>query len=398
MLNPMSKFPLSFVLFVALFVSCGYSDGDYAPSSSSSESVSSVAVTISSPSGNGNTNGPSSGLITAGEWNDLANWSSWQHLGRSQAYSADFDRWQINTADRVSIRVGAPDNRPAYDAEVKLFQGYSLLYTARTNQEGVAELFANLTDNAQNNAVNSQALSLEINGVEFQGAVKLMADGINYFTTATNLSSNRTELAFLVDATGSMSDELNFLKEDLRDVIRRIKVANGNLDVATAAVFYRDEGDDYVTRHSGFSNDISTTVEFIRQQSAHGGGDFPEAVHSALQVAVNELEWSTEARSRIAFLLLDAPPHEDRQVMNEYRSLVESAAAKGIRIVPVTASDIDKATEFLMRQTAIATNGTYVFITNDSGIGNDHIEATVGDYEVEFLNDLLVRLVGEYTE
>ncbi len=119
---------------------------------------------------------------------------------------------------------------------------------------------------------------------------------------------------------------------------------------------------------------------------------------AALRVAVDELQWSAQARTRIAFLLLDAPPHEDRQVMEEYRELVKSAAAKGIRIVPVTASGIDKATEFLMRQTAIATNGTYVFITNDSGIGNDHLEATVGDYEVEFLNDLLVRLVGEYTE
>ncbi|MEM8907449.1 MAG: hypothetical protein AAGD05_06350, partial [Bacteroidota bacterium] len=33
-----------------------------------------------------------------------------------------------------------------------------------------------------------------------------------------------------------------------------------------------------------------------------------------------------------------------------------------------------------------------------SGIGNDHLEPTVGDYEVELLNDLLVRLIGEYIE
>ena len=189
-----------------------------------------------------------------------------------------------------------------------------------------------------------------------------------------------------------------YLVQHLLSVIRRIEAVNANLDVATATVFYRDEGDDYVTRHSGFTDDVSTTVEFINQQYAHGGGDFPEAVHAALRVAVDELQWSAQARTRIAFLLLDAPPHEDRQVMEEYRKLLKSAAAKGIRIVPVTASGIDKATEFLMRQTAIATNGAYVFITNDSGIGNDHIEATVGDYEVELLNDLLVRLVGEYTK
>ena len=42
--------------------------------------------------------------------------------------------------------------------------------------------------------------------------------------------------------------------------------------------------------------------------------------------------------------------------------------------------------------------GNYVFITNHSGIGNDHLEPTVGDYEVEFLNDLMVRLINESLE
>jgi hypothetical protein len=84
--------------------------------------------------------------------------------------------------------------------------------------------------------------------------------------------------------------------------------------------------------------------------------------------------------------------------MDEYRALTLRAAAKGIRIVPIVASGIDKSTEFLMRLTAIATNGTYVFITDDSGIGDDHLEASVGEFEVEFLNNLLVRVVGEMVE
>lgn len=47
---------------------------------------------------------------------------------------------------------------------------------------------------------------------------------------------------------------------------------------------------------------------------------------------------------------------------------------------------------------AIFTDGTYVFITNHSGIGNEHIEPTIGEYQVELLNELIVRLIGEYTE
>ena len=82
--------------------------------------------------------------------------------------------------------------------------------------------------------------------------------------------------------------------------------------------------------------------------------------------------------------------------MTVYRNLIAQYAQSGIRIVPVVASGIDKSTEFLMRMTAIRTHGTYVFITDDSGIGGEHLEPTVGEYEVEFLSDLLVRLIGRF--
>ena len=64
----------------------------------------------------------------------------------------------------------------------------------------------------------------------------------------------------------------------------------------------------------------------------------------------------------------------------------------------MAASGVDKNTEFMLRFFAIATGGTYVFLTNHSGVGLDHIAASVGDYEVEPLNSLIVRLIGEYTE
>lgn len=51
-----------------------------------------------------------------------------------------------------------------------------------------------------------------------------------------------------------------------------------------------------------------------------------------------------------------------------------------------------------MRFLAITTNGTYVFITNHSGVGNEHLEPSVGEYEVEYLNDLLVRLINKYAQ
>ena len=110
------------------------------------------------------------------------------------------------------------------------------------------------------------------------------------------------------------------------------------------------------------------------------------------------MQWSTSAKSRIAFLLLDAPPHNGSQIKDDLHTSIQKAAKKGIKIIPIVASGINKETEFLMRNFSITTNGTYVFITNDSGVGNDHLEPTVGEYEVEYLKDLMVRLITKYTE
>ena len=74
------------------------------------------------------------------------------------------------------------------------------------------------------------------------------------------------------------------------------------------------------------------------------------------------------------------------------------AAEKGVRIIPVAGSGIDKSTEYLMRSFALTTNGTYVFLTDHSGVGNAHIEPTTDEYEVEKFNDLLIRVIGQFTE
>jgi hypothetical protein len=170
------------------------------------------------------------------------------------------------------------------------------------------------------------------------------------------------------------------------------------MDIRTAALFYRDEGDDYVTRYENLTNKPEETLDFIKEQGAAGGGDYPEAVHTALETAMQELAWEEGNYSRLAFLLLDAPPHYQSEVFDSIRKSIRLYAAKGIKIIPVAASGVDKNTEFLLRMMAMFTDGTYTFITNHSGIGNDHLTPTIGEYQVELLNDLIVRLVTKYTE
>lgn len=350
------------------------------------------------PGGNPGGTGSQPGVITAGEWNDLAHWTFWKEIITKEPYHLVPHHWKFFPHRRVAVRLVDMKGAPVIDALIQLKQGTTTLYTARTDNKGTAELWAGLLESNYNTAAS--ALQLDINGGrKLVPAVTYFDEGVNVVTLPDNTAPvHKIEVAFAVDATGSMGDELEYLKTELLDVINRVKGNNPAATVATASVFYRDEGDEYVTRVSNFSTDPQSTINFIKAQRADAGGDWPEAVHTALEKSVNELQWSASARSRLLFLLLDAPPHDTPAVLKSLQATVPWASAKGVKIIPITASGIDKDTEFLMRFFALATNGTYVFVTNHSGIGGDHLEPTVGEYDVEFLNNLMVRLINHYAQ
>ena len=338
---------------------------------------------------------PQGGLVTAGEWNDLDNWDFYQKTLMKEPFKGFPDDWQMYTNHRIAVAITAK-NKPAANATVTLFRNDTPIWTAKTDNLGRAELWVGAFQKEKE--LNTALLRLKVNE-QWVSTAAISETQVNRIALDEALPSptNQVQIAFMVDATGSMGDELEFLKMDLKKVINEVQKTNNQLKISTATVFYRDEGDEYVVKHSPFTEDINQTTEFISQQRADGGGDFPEAVDKAL-VQLNQLQWQPEARTRIAFLVLDAPPHNKPAVINSIQYSVKTAAASGIKLIPVVASGIDKTTEFLMRFIAMYTNGTYVFITDHSGIGNKHLEPSVGEYQVEKLSDLMVRLIKKYSE
>lgn len=338
---------------------------------------------------------PKGGLVTAGEWNDLDNWAFYQKTLMKEPFKGFPDDWQMYTNHRIAVALTAK-NKPAANATVTLFRNDTPIWTAKTDNLGRAELWVGAFQKEKE--LNPTLLRLKVNE-QWVSTAAISETQVNRIALDETLPSptNQVQIAFMVDATGSMGDELEFLKMDLKKVINEVQKTNTQLKISTATVFYRDEGDEYVVKHSPFTEDINQTTEFISQQRADGGGDFPEAVDKAL-VQLNQLQWQPEARTRIAFLVLDAPPHNKPAVISSIQYSVKTAAASGIKLIPVVASGIDKTTEFLMRFIAMYTNGTYVFITDHSGIGNKHLEPSVGEYQVEKLSDLMVRLIKKYSE
>ena len=349
--------------------------------------------------GNGNS---MAGVVTAGEWNDLDNWGFWNELmsGQNEGKFYEYlNYWSLYTGDRFAVTVVDASGNAVCGAKVELFvdDSQKAEWTAITDNTGSAELWYNIGSPIDLGV--EMTFTAAVDGVKIEKPLNHSVGKVNMNTLVADQVSprNSADIAFIVDATGSMGDEIDFLKDDLLNIIERAS-ASTTKELRTAALFYRDEGDEYVTKEKDFNTDPKETLKFIQEQAAQGGGDYPEAVHTALEKALQNLTWGENNYARIAFLLLDAPPHYQKDVISSLKKSIQLYAANGIKIIPIAASGIDKNTEFLLRLMAIYTDGTYTFITDHSGVGNDHLEPSISEYQVELLNDLIVRLIQKYTE
>ena len=348
---------------------------------------------FSSSSSPGTGTGGQAGVLTAGEWSDLRDWAFWQSVLQRSEWTTLPATWQLYPTERYTVTLTSLNGQPLAGAHVMLGGGTAGITEAVTNRLGEAELFPTLFQPAA--ATAPLSVQVRYQGQTFAAAPLVATEHQATRTVAVQPApASAVDIMFVVDATGSMGDEISYLKNELRDVIDRTKGQVPGTDLRLASVFYRDKGDDYLTRAQPFTSDANQLLAFVQAQQADGGGDFPEAVDEALAVALQQ-DWRTEARCRLLFLVLDAPPHPEAAA--RIQALTQQAASRGIRLIPVTASGIDLNTEFLMRALAVSTSGTYVFLTDDSGIGNTHLTPTVGPYQVEYLNNLLVRLITAYS-
>ena len=331
-------------------------------------------------------------LVTAGEINDFNKWKMWEDF-TERDFKVYGQYWKLYPKQRFCAQLQNDAHAPVVGKEIYLIDknSHDTVWRAVTDNTGKAELWAGMDQDVYD---AKKEYSIESNHAKAIDRPAPFEQGINRMKLNTPCNTNNTvDIAFVVDATGSMGDEIEFLKLELEEVLRNTSAQFTDLDLRAASVFYRDDGDQYLTKHVDFDNDLLKTMNFIKLQKADGGGDTPEAVEAALHTALDSLTWSSHARTKLLFLVLDAPPHNGTQA--DLYALMQKAASNGVRIIPIVCSGADKSTEFLMRSLALATNGTYVFLTDNSGIGNTHMKPTTDVFSVELLNNLLQRLIRQ---
>ena len=358
----------------------GYSSGYESTSSSSSSSGENIEA----------------GTLTAGTWNDIDNWDFWLELidNPESSYFDQPNDWGFSLNQRLEIML-LDGEKPAVDTSVHMYDANGAqVWQSRTNNRGIAQLYPNIFEDQ----IGPFSIEIETQAgmIAYNEYLSLPVNKSLAMEVEALPAENIVDLMFVIDTTSSMCDELRYLQTELRYVINESKASfNTNSILRSSVNFYRDEGDAYVTRSFPFSEDIDDVVSHLDAQGCRGGGDYPEAVGAALEDAIQGHDWSPSAQARLLFLVLDAPPHQNEETLLSIQNSIEMAAEKGIQIIPIASSGIDKSTEFFLRSIDIATHGTYVFLTDHSGVGGAHLEASVGEFDVRPLNELLVELIQE---
>ena len=336
------------------------------------------------------------GLLTGGEWRDNSNFIFWRRLfDQREDWQDTMSTWKIDTLGRIFVRVTGSDGNPGAGLRVKLADDNVIIWQTVTDSRGEAFLFDGLDPDSQNTP--DEIIVEYVDGNYIKASVpsdyKNIDTPVEITVPVSAPMRKQLDLMLMMDTTGSMSDELSYLKTELKDVIDRVSEQT-RADINLSVNFYRDLEDDYVVRDFGFTPNISIALDHLSDQYANGGGDYEEAVTLALKNGLTAHQWRDKSE-KLMLLVLDAPPHLD-DALADMKKLMIRAADMGVRIIPVASSGVDTATEYLCRSLAIATGGTYTFLTNDSGIGGSHLEPTIGSYDVEKLNDMLVRIINDY--
>jgi hypothetical protein len=339
--------------------------------------------------------------LNAGEIDDNAQWGHYLQYRTDFLQTGRYFR-DVDVSQRQIITVKDSEGLPVPDARVQVFNGQDLLVESRTYADGRTLFFPSAWQNGQTGNGYRVAVQKDQTAVDFtldpQSSEEWFVE-----LDAPSDETTRLDVLFLLDATGSMGDEIAQLQENILAISAQIDDLPGELDVRYGLVTYRDRGDEYVTRTYDFVSDVNDFQNELSQVRAAGGGDNPESLNEALHVAVHDVSWRDDEEAiKLMFLVADAPPHLDYPNDYDYGQGMVAAAWRGIKIHPIASSNTPQNAEYIFRQIASYTMGHFVFLTYENGTSGeagtqrDDLQAGQdGNYGVAQLDDLVLRLITD---
>lgn len=345
---------------------------------------------------------PLAATVSAGMVDDNADFGEYLSFLQRHRH-VELHRRDVRERYRVEVRDAL--DRPVPDAELALaWRGGSVVW-ARADAGGSAWLHPRALLGPE---ADGESLEVQVRAPGARGGVQYARAALQRgqkhgvvlrLPRAADVARPTLDLVFLVDATGSMGDEIAKLKASMRSIAEQIAQLPGRPDLCLGLVAYRDRTDAFLTRRHDLTDRLGDFQHALAQLQAHHGGDYPEALNEALAEAVHGVSWRGAGTTRLVVLVGDAPPHLDYGGP-QYDETIAAALARGIKLHAVGASGLDAQGESVFRQMAQWSGGRFVFLTYrdarhpGSGPGPETVH-DVRHYSVDTLDRLIVRLVRD---
>ncbi|MBM82164.1 MAG: hypothetical protein CMJ78_16480 [Planctomycetaceae bacterium] len=339
------------------------------------------------------------GTLTAGSLDDHVKFDEFRKYISETLQSGIASPPNFDVNSRAVIKVINEQGQSVSDARIvvnatspnqQVSKAAPLLVT-QTGSDGRSLFMANMDARGQGNE-----FYLSVTAPDSQETItnKVTLEEIPWTVTVPKAESKlpqQLDLALVIDTTGSMSDELEFLKAEIDSIAASVRQRFPKVDQRYSLILYRDQGDQYVTRTFDFTDSLVEFRQTLSEQRADGGGNYPEAMHLALEQST-ELSWRKKNTARVMFLVADAPPHN--HALNPTFSAIDALRKNDVAIFPIAASGVREQAEVVMRSAAFLTNSQYLFLTDHSGVGNPHAKPKTSKYNVERLDQLMIRMIA----
>ncbi len=295
--------------------------------------------------------------VKAGEWDDNANYREFQKWLKAEG---NLSFHKVDISDRQFIVVRDADGKavPRCTVTVRDEKQQSVKLTTTASGRAIffprAEGFTSNDLTASANCQNS-SVSTRFSIAQTDGVVDLKLSAKRVLPAVREV-----DMAFILDTTGSMSEEIAAVKATLQKVASSL--SGNNVKVRIGLVEYKDRTDPFVTKVYPMSTDLDGFSRQVAAIRASGGGDTPESMNEGLHVGLTGLKWNPNAVARLAFLIADAPPHLDYPNDFSYSVDMRDAAHQGIQVFTVAASGMDALGQVVFRQIAQFTGATNLFV------------------------------------
>lgn len=314
-------------------------------------------------------------------------------------YAKQARHYPLPIQERIWLQVVDTNHRPILNAQVQVSENKKILDFGRTYADGsffIYPLVIGLKGNKIHVVIDYHGSHKEFD-LDRKGLRKVQVQLNVHRETFQQIP---LDLLFVLDATGSMGEEIERLKNTIEIINDNLVVLTPKPDIRFGMVVYRDKSDDFDTLRVPFTRDLQAFQTQLTKIRAQGGGDTPEDLQAALQMAVQKMHWSDRA-IRLGFIITDAPPHLDYGQTYTYISAAKEAKQKGIKFFSVGTGGLDINGEYILRQIAQFTYGKYIFLTygekgeSEGGHPGSVSHHTGSNFQTDKLEAIIIRFTKD---